>query len=331
MGLGGNAKFLVEVTNRNEIGQAVAWAFEHKLSTIMIGQGSNIIWQDEGFDGLVIVNKVMRFEVFEQDEQNVYLTIGAGENWDSVVERSVTAGLTGIEALSLIPGTAGATPVQNVGAYGQEIAQTLTVVEAYDTQAKTLVNLQGADCGFAYRTSRFNTVDKGRYYITAITLHLTKGKLMPPFYAGLQRYFDEHNISDFSPSNVRNAVIDIRNSKLPDPAQVKNNGSFFKNPMVNEAQFEFIASNFNPVPHWSVGKGSIKLSAAWLIDQAGFHDFTDETTGMATWPKQSMVLINKSAKSTADLLSFKKTIIDAVQAKFGITLDQEPELLPTTD
>lgn len=331
MGLGGKAKFLVEVTNRTEVGEAVAWAFEQKLPTIMIGQGCNIVWRDEGFDGLVIVNKIAGYEIFEQDEQNVYLTVGAGENWDSVVDRSVKAGLTGIEALSLIPGTAGATPVQNVGAYGQEIAQTLTIVEAYDTQAKTMVNIQGADCGFAYRTSRFNTVDRGRYYITGITLHLTKGKLMPPFYASLQKYFDENKIIDFSPANVRKAVIDIRNSKLPDPAIIKNTGSFFANPIVSDSEFEYINEKFNPVPHWSVGKGTTKLSAAWLIDQAGFHDFKDEATGMATWPKQSLVLINNSAKSTADLLAFRQQIVDAVKTKFNITLRQEPELLPVLD
>lgn len=328
MGLGGAAAYLVEAANRAEVVEALTWANEHQLPTIMIGNGSNIVWRDEGFNGLVIVNKIMGYEVFKQDDEDIYLTVGAGENWDSVVERSVNDGLTGIEALSLIPGTTGATPVQNVGAYGQEISQTLTMVEAYDTQEAKYVNIPGSDCGFAYRTSRFNTVNKGRYYITGITLHLRKGAILPPFYSGLTRYFEEHNITNCPPNVVRDSVIAIRTAKLPNPALVKNNGSFFANPIVNDDEYSYIQQNYPQVPHWSVGKGSTKLSAAWLIDQAGFNNYTDEATGMATWPQQSLVLINKQAKTTADLLTFKKKVTDAVHEKFNITLVQEPELLP---
>lgn len=331
MRLGGKAKYLAEVTSKAEITEAINWAREQNLPTIMIGTGSNIVWLDEGYPGLVIVNKLMGYEVYEQDEDDIYLTVGAGENWDSVVAKSVEAGLTGIEALSLIPGTAGATPVQNVGAYGQEISQTLTTVEAYDTVESKFVNILGSECGFAYRTSRFNTVEKGRYYITAITLHLRKGSILPPFYASLNTYFSDHGIHEYSPQVVRDAVIAIRSSKLPDPAVVNNNGSFFANPIINNTELEKIRATYHQFPHWSVGTGSTKLSAAWLIDEAGFKDYSDETTGMATWPQQSLVLINKSAKSTADLLAFKQKIVDAVQAKFSITLRQEPELLPQGD
>jgi UDP-N-acetylmuramate dehydrogenase len=328
MGLGGVAANLVETSDRMQVLEALSWAQTQKLPVIMIGGGSNIVWQDSGFSGLVIVNNIKRYEVFDEDETNTYLTIGAGEPWDSVVERSVAAGLTGIEALSLIPGTAGATPIQNVGAYGQEISQTLTTVEAFDTKAADFVTIAGQDCGFGYRISRFKTVDRGRFYITAITLHLTKGNPAPPFYGVLQTYFDAQKITAFTPTIVRDAVIAIRSAKLPDPAIVRNCGSFFANPIVNESQYAYLADNYNPVPHWSVGTGSIKLSAAWLIEMAGFKDFHDAATGISTWPKQPLVLVNDHAKSTADLLAFKQKIIDAVQQKFNIALQQEPELLP---
>lgn len=328
MGLGGKAAFLAEVSSRPELTELIGWAKEQRLDVIMIGTGSNIVWRDEGFAGLVIVNKIKRFEVFEQDEDDIYLTLGAGENWDECVAKSVEAGLTGIEALSLIPGTAGATPVQNVGAYGQEIAQTLTVVEAYDNKEQKYVNIPGSECGFAYRTSRFNTIDRGRFFITSLTLHLRKGQMLPPYYPGLQRYFEENNITERSPLSIRNAVIAIRSAKLPDPAVVKNNGSFFANPIVNNEEFEYIQRNYPDVPHWSVGIGEKKLSAAWLIDQAGFKNYEDSETGMATWPQQSLVLINKNARTTADLLKFKQKIIETVRTKFNITLKQEPELLP---
>ncbi len=327
MGLGGQASYLTEITKRSEVNEALEWAKSRKVPTVMIGGGSNIIWGDAGFRGLVIVNKIPGYEVFEEDETNVYLTLGAGENWDSVVERSVKAGLTGIEALSLVPGTAGATPIQNVGAYGQEVSQTLTTVEAFDTKAGEFVTLAGTDCGFSYRNSRFKTNDRGRFYITGLVLHLRKGNPLPPFYSSVQAYFDEHGIKDYTPDALRQAVVAIRSAKLPDPAVVHNTGSFFANPIINEELFQKLSDTYEFLPHWPAGEEQVKLSAAWLIEQAGFKDYHDKATGMGTWPKQPLVLVNEHAKTTKDLLTFKKKIVDAVQAKFGITLQQEPELL----
>ncbi len=328
MGVGGNAAFLVEVTSRMEVLEALSWAQTKQLPVVMIGGGSNIIWRDEGFPGLVMVDKILGYTTYEEDETNVYLTLGSGEPWDSVVAHSVDAGLTGIESLSLIPGTAGATPVQNVGAYGQEISQTLTTIEAFDTQERDFVTLRGDDCGFGYRSSRFKTVDRGRFFITGLTLHLTRGNPQPPFYGALQTYLEAAKITEYTPASIRQAVITIRSSKLPDPAVIHNTGSFFANPIVNDSQLAYLRENFPGMPHWSVGTGSAKLSAAWLIEQAGFKDFYDPETGMATWPKQPLVLINKTAKSTADVLTFKQLIVDAVHSQFNITLEQEPELLP---
>ncbi|HSX37030.1 MAG TPA: UDP-N-acetylmuramate dehydrogenase [Patescibacteria group bacterium] len=328
MRLGGPAAHLAEIHDHNELTEAVGWAIGQGLPTIMIGSGSNIVWKDEGFPGLVLVNKIRRFETFDEDESNTYVTIGAGEIWDNVVERTVQAGLTGIEALSLIPGTAGGTPVQNVGAYGQELSQTLVSVEAYDMQTKQFVNIPAIDCGFGYRTSRFKTTDHGRFFITAITLHLTKGNPQPPFYPSVQTYFEEHNTKDVTPGVLRAAVIAIRSAKLPDPAIVANNGSFFANPVVDDSSLGLFLESYPNIPHWPTEDGQVKLSAAWLIEQCGFKDFHDPETGMATWPKQPLVFVNESAKSTADLLKFRQKILDAVQAKFNIALTQEPELLP---
>lgn len=328
MGLGGVAQYLTEVADRNDVLKAVTWAKDQQLAIVMIGGGSNLVWSDNGFPGLVIVNKIMHYEVYNEDDTNTYLTIGAGEDWDSVVERSVAAGLTGIEALSLIPGTAGATPVQNVGAYGQEISQTLATIEAYDSQVSSFVTIPVSECGFGYRTSRFKTTDHGRFYITSVTLHLTKGNPLPPFYVAVQNYLDEHEITEYTPEVIRRAVMDIRNSKLPDPEVVHNVGSFFANPIINDWQYAQIAEQYEVgVPHWPADNEQVKISAAWLIEQAGFKDVHDEATGMATWPQQPLVLVNEKAKSTADLLAFKQKIIEAVQAKFNITLEQEPEMI----
>jgi UDP-N-acetylmuramate dehydrogenase len=327
MGLGGPAAYLVEVANRMEVLEALSWAQAHKVPAVMIGGGSNIIWGDAGYAGLVLVDKIPGYEVYEEDQANVYLTLGSGEPWDDVVRRSVSAGLTGIEALSLIPGTTGATPIQNVGAYGQEISQTLTTVEAFDTRAGDFVTLATADCGFGYRTSRFKTADHGRFYITSVTLHLTKGNPSAPFYGAVQAYFEKHGITDYTPAALREAVMAIRISKLPDPAVVRNTGSFFANPIINDAQLAGLVNRFEQIPHWPLDNGGAKLSAAWLIGEAGFKDYHDTETGMATWPAQSLVLINEHAKTTADLMAFKQKIVNAVQEMFGITLEQEPELI----
>lgn len=328
MGLGGPAAHLTEITSPDELTKSLDWAHQHNLSVIMIGDGSNIVWRDQGFEGLVLVNRIMGYEAFDEDETNTYLTIGAGEKWDHVVERSVSAGLTGIEALSMIPGTAGATPIQNVGAYGQEIAQTLTSLEAYDLEAGKFVNIPANQCGFSYRMSRFKSADRGRFFITRLTLHLTKGNPLPPFYGALQSYLDDHDIGDYTPAAIRQAVMAIRAVKLPDPSVVRNNGSFFANPIVTAERYKTLAQQFAGLPHWETAQGDVKLSAAWLIEQAGFADHHDSETGMATWQNHPLVMVNEHARTTADLLKFRQKITDAVQSRFGVDLDQEPELLP---
>lgn len=327
MGLGGPAAHLAEPHDVSGLEEALAWARERNLPVIMVGGGSNIFWSDDGFPGLVLVNRMAGFEIKDTPE-GAEVTIAAGEVWDSAVERCVEAGLTGIEALSLIPGSTGGTPVQNVGAYGQEISETLVHVDAYDTKTGRFVVIPGDECGFSYRNSRFKTgPDRGRFLITGIKLHLRKGDPKPPFYASVRKYFEEHDVQEYTPAALREAVIAIRTAKLPDPAKVRNNGSFFANPVVGEDKFLELHDKYPDIPNWDSGGGT-KLSAAWLIEQAGFKDYHDAGTGMSTWPRQPLVLVNENAKSTADLLAFKKKIVDAVQEKFGITLVQEPELLP---
>jgi len=328
MRLGGTARYAVEITSRIDLTDAVAWAESRQLPMLMIGDGSNIIWKDEGFAGLLLINKIRGFDIYNEDELNTYVTVGAGENWDTVVEATVNDGLSGIEALSLIPGSAGATPVQNVGAYGQEIANVLSTVEVYDQQSKQFGNMQAFECDFGYRTSRFKTIDRGRFFITGLTLHLTRQMPTPPFYRALEDYLQTHGITTYTPNTIRQAVIAIRSAKLPDPKVVANNGSFFANPIVNEIRLVQLEADYPGIPSWPQGNGMVKIPAAWLVEQAGFKGYHDSETGMATWDKQALVLVNEKAQTTADLLKFRQKIIDAVQAKFGITLEQEPELLP---
>lgn len=330
MRLGGSAKYLSEVHDKQELTQLLVWAKDINMPLIMIGEGSNIIWTNAGYDGLVMVNRISGFKVQKLDEKRARFTFGSGEPWDKVVEKTVNMGYSGLEQLSFIPGTVGGTPVQNVGAYGQEIKDVLVDVEAYDNQLGTFVYLHNDECAFGYRTSRFKASDKGRFFITAITVELSRQPLRPPFYAALQQYFDEHAITDFSPASVRRAVIAIRTSKLPDPNETANNGSFFGNPIISSEQFSKLRQQYPDIPNWKVPNGRRKLSAAWLVEQAGYEKgYRDDETGMGLWGKQALVVVNNDARSADDIQIFKKKIVQAVEAKFDITLEQEPETIPS--
>lgn len=323
MRLGGRARFLTEIQTADQVIEALQFAQSQELKHIVIGCGSNIVWQDSGFDGLVIVNHI----VGKRIEGNK-LVVAAGENWDEAVAYSVENGLSGLEFLSLIPGSAGATPVQNVGAYGSEISHSLIELSAIDTTTNKVVCLQNQDCEFAYRSSIFKTSQKNRYIILELTFGLSRQEPSPPFYPALQDYLNAKSIKAPTVLEIRQAVIAIRSSKLPDPAKVANNGSFFANPIVNRTKAEALKAKFPTMPFWPVDDNNVKLSAAWLIDQAGLKDFHDPKTGMATWASQPLVLVNEKAKSTSDLLLFRDRIVDTVRHKFDVHLVQEPELVP---
>lgn len=321
MRLGGTARYLCEVHSEDDLLEALKFAQQNSLLFKAIGEGSNLIWSEKGFDGLVIVIQILGFNI-----DGAKVTIGAGEDWDSVVQQTVDRELSGIEFLSLIPGTTGATPVQNVGAYGQEIKDVLISLRAYDTSINAFIDLTNTECDFGYRTSRFNREDAGRFIITFISINLSQNRPSPPFYESLQRYFDTNSVSEYTPKIVREAVITVRTAKLPDPDYIANNGSFFSNPVIDSQKFDYLKLKFSEIIGWPVN-GGVKISAAWMIDMAGFKDFHDEETGMATWAAQSLVLINESAKTTDDLIKFRDKITKAVMIKFEIMLDQEPELV----
>jgi UDP-N-acetylmuramate dehydrogenase len=328
MRVGGVAKALAIITTTAELLEAIAWATQHKLPMIMVGGGSNIIWRDEGFDGLVLVNRITGFDEVYKGREDYYVTLGAGEIWDDMVARVVTKGMHGIETLSYIPGTVGAVPIQNVGAYYQEVADTFVSLEAYDTHAKKMVTLSKDECHFGYRTSRFKTTDRGRFFLTSITLHLLRVDPTPPFYPSLQQYLDDHTIREFTPQVIRDAIIAVRSAKLPDPAVVANNGSFFANPIINQAQLNKLEAKHGSIMHWPVGAGVYKIPAAWLVEKAGLKGVHDAETGMGTWPKQALVLVNEHATTCAQVMAFKQKVQDAVREQFDILLQEEPEFLP---
>lgn len=329
MRLGGKAQWLAEAVSDKDVQDLVLWAQKKHVSVLMIGQGSNIVWRDEGFDGLVVVNRIMGREIISEAANGAIVRVGAGEIWDDVVGWTVEKGLSGIEFLSLIPGTTGAAPIQNIGAYGKEVSSVLVGVGTYDIKNDAFDTVLASDCGFSYRDSRFKSADKDRFLVTHITMRLSKTNPEPPFYESLQNYLSEYHISSFTPAVIRDAVINIRRDRLPDPSRVANNGSFFINPVIDLSKLEQIRQKYPDAISWPADDGNAKVSAGWLIEKAGFSKgYHDQQTGMGTWQNSALILVNEHAETTADLLEFKQKIVDQVKTEFDIELVQEPQLLP---
>jgi len=322
MKLGGPARFMTEVRTVEEAVAVYRNAHAKNLPTFILGGGSNIIASDEGYAGIIIRVRIPGFDIIADDLNSTTIKIGAGENWDEVVKRTVDMNLSGVEAMSMIPGTSGAAPVQNVGAYGQEIADTLVSLEAYDSQTDAMVTLQNAACGFAYRDSIFRGDQKGRYVITSITVKLSKSQPSPPFYDALQSYFDAHGITFFTQQTVRDAVIAIRTEKLPDPTVTPNTGSFFKNAIVEGWQLDELRQSHPDIKAFDMGNGTFKIPTGWLIEHTGLKGKV--LHGMRVHDKNTLVLINESATGYADLALARDEIIGAVRDTFRIQIEQEP-------
>jgi UDP-N-acetylmuramate dehydrogenase len=322
MKLGGNARFMTEVRSADEAATAYRNAERQALPIFVLGGGSNVIARDDGFNGIVIRIRISGFEVVADDVSSTTIRIGAGEDWDLVVKRTVDMNLSGIEAMSAIPGTAGAGPVQNTGAYGQEINDTLQSLEAYDSQTDSFVTLRNTDCGFSYRDSVFKGHDKGRYIITYVILKLSKDPPKPPFYDSLQSYLDKHNITVFTAKVIRSAVIELRKNKLPDPRLLANSGSFFKNTVIEAWQVNDLRAIDPNIPVYNMGNNNYKVPTGWLIEHSGLKG--QLIHGMRIYDKNALVLINESAVSYQDLADARDEIAGKVRDMFNIQIQQEP-------
>ncbi|MBM3210316.1 UDP-N-acetylmuramate dehydrogenase [Candidatus Saccharibacteria bacterium] len=322
MRLGGMADVMVELKSLEDITSLYTQAAERQLPVYILGSGSNVIARDEGYRGIVALNRIMGFEIVQEDEMSVTIRVGAGENWDEFCAKTVEMGLSGIAAMSAIPGTCGASPVQNIGAYGQEAADVIVSVEAYDTTSGQFVELSAEDCKFSYRHSIFRGEAAGKYCITAVTFRLYRGMPQPPFYDALQNYLDSQNITLYTPQVIRDAVTAIRAKKLPDPAIQPNTGSFFKNSVVEKWLYDEVATKFPDVPHYDMPDGQIKIPTGWLIEQTGLKG--QLLHGMRINPANALVLINESAGSYSDLAAAREEIITQVRDMFRITIEQEP-------
>ena len=322
MKLGGEARYMATADSASDVVSLYRNARKENLQIFVLGGGSNVITHDEVFEGIVLLNKIKGFEVISETDETTDVKIGAGEVWDEVVEKAIELGLQGIEAMSGIPGTAGAAPVQNVGAYGQEIADTLISLEAYDSKTDTIVTISADECDFSYRNSIFRDKEKGRYCILNITLQLNKAEPKPPYYASLQKYIDDNDIREVNLSVIRVAVLNIRSEKLPDPAELPSAGSFFKNALVEKWKLEELQREYSDIPNYAMSDGRYKIPTGWLIDKAGLRGYRSH--GMRVYEKNALVLVNDSATGYDDLAAIREEIVQIVFDKFGIKIEQEP-------
>ena len=337
MRIGGPARFVITVTEKEDIPEAYKFAKEHNLPVWILGGGANTFSKDEGFEGVIILDRIMGIsqvetpEGEEEKESVAYFKAYGGEQWDDLVTFVSERGYSGIEAMAGIPGTAGAAPVQNIGAYGQEVTQVIVSVEAYDTKLEKFVIVPASEMKMSYRKSIFNSGENvGRYFIYSTTVRVKKGQLNPPFYRSLQAYVDEHGETDFSPLNIARMVKEVRNSKLPDPEKIASAGSFFKNVYLTDEEADEAETrgiqvwrNAKEVGPDSPEKRTNLVNSGWLIEEAGlkgkvFH-------GMKVSDKAALILINESAKSYADLAAAREEIAKIIFEKFGFKIEQEPD------
>lgn len=327
-GIGGPARYFATASSEAQVEQAVAWAHDCGAALFILGGGSNLLVRDTGFDGLVLHIDLCGIAQTSAD----CLDVGAGEGWDAFVDHTIGLNLAGIECLAGIPGLVGGTPVQNVGAYGQEVSETIESVHAFDRTTSSFHELDSAACHFRYRESLFNTDEPGRYIVTRVRFRLKPNGAPTLRYAELQRRFVDAPPPTLA--HVAAAVRDIRRSKgmviTPGDPDTRSAGSFFKNPIVPAAALAQIAAATGQlpagVPHWPTANGHIKLPAAWLLEQAGFtKGYSEGPAAIST--RHTLALINHGDATCADILRLQDHIVATVEARFNITLQREPVLL----
>jgi len=318
-GVEAGARYFFEFTETQDLQEFIRsnkTISEEKI--LVLGGGSNLLLVDD-FDGLVLHPAVPGIETVREDSRQVWLRAGAGVVWDDFVQFVVASGWGGVENLSLIPGNVGATPVQNIGAYGQEAAAVIDSVAGVDLRTGEEWEIAARDCRFGYRNSLFKNELKGRFVITSVDFRVEKFPELKLHYSGLEE--EVQKLGEPSVATVRQAVVAIRQSKLPDPATLGNAGSFFKNPVVSQQQADRLIARYPEIPVYPAGEGTVKLSAGWLIDRCGWKGVRRGDAGVHE--KHALVLVNYGKASGREIFSLSEEISHSVAETFGVTLERE--------
>jgi UDP-N-acetylmuramate dehydrogenase len=328
--IGGPARWFAEAVSEDDIVSGVAFAAENRLPLFILGGGSNLLVSDAGFPG-VVLRIALTGIASTHDNDRFLVSAAAGEDWDGLVAYAVAANAAGVECLSGIPGTVGGTPVQNVGAYGQEVSQTIVTVRAFDRKTLQFIDLHASDCGFSYRRSIFNSSERERYVVTRVDYALHKDGPASIVYADLARYFASRNGAAPTLAEVRDAVRSIRAQKgmllVSGDADCRSAGSFFKNPVVPVTILDSLAKELGiqkqSIPAYPAQDGEVKLSAAWLIERAGYQKgFALGNAGISS--RHTLALINRGGASAAEIVSLRDRLTDTIASRFGIRLEPEP-------
>ncbi|TKK67734.1 UDP-N-acetylmuramate dehydrogenase [Ilyomonas limi] len=323
------AKYFAAFTTLDELQEALDFFYKQQSTStpqdlLVLGGGSNILFTKD-IDGLVLKNEMHGIEVVDESEEFYYVQSAAGENWHQLVMYCVAHNYAGMENLSLIPGSVGASPMQNIGAYGVEIKDIFHQLQAYDLLEKTIVNFDSGECHFGYRESVFKHQYKGRFVILNVTFKLRKTPVFNIAYGAIKEELEKTGVQELSIRAISQAVINIRKSKLPDPAVIGNAGSFFKNPVIDNAHFYRLKETFPTIAGYAAGRQQTKVAAGWLIEQCGWKGYRNGDAGC--YNKQALVLVNYGNATGGDIYNLSTAIIRSVQDKFGITLEREVNIL----
>ncbi len=329
IGIGGPARFFFRATSVDELREALAWARDRSLPVFLLGGGSNLLISDAGFPGLVIQLDLRGITVESDNGPHAMVKVAAGEPWDRFVKFAVRREWAGIECLSGIPGSTGATPIQNVGAYGQEVSETIVRVEALDRTTGRVTWFTNDECRFGYRSSLFKNIERDRYVVLSVTFRLRRDGEATLKYPELQKYVAERGIALDDLAGVREAVIAIRKRKgmVLDPRDpdTRSDGSFFMNPILTPEQYAAFAARAPDAPHFPSGD-DVKLSAAWLIEHAGFHKgFTHGKVGLST--KHTLAIVNRGSGTAAEVVELVEMIQGKVREEFGVDIHPEPNFI----
>ncbi len=318
------AKHFVELNSENDFLHLFENPIYKSSEKLILGGGSNILFT-KNFEGLIIKNAIKGINIVEEDINNVYVKAAAGEVWHDLVDWCIDKNYGGLENLSLIPGCVGASPMQNIGAYGVEIKDVFERLEAYDlaTGAKKIFDSQA--CKFGYRESVFKHHEKNKYLIISVTFKLSKHPQFNISYGAIPAELESMGVKDLSIKNISQAVINIRNSKLPDPKIIGNAGSFFKNPEVKKAVFINLKNLHPHMVAYPLENGNYKLAAGWLIEQSGLKGYVSNQSGVHD--KQALVLVNKGNASGNEIYSLSEYVLQTVFAKFGVKLEREVNIV----
>lgn len=334
-GIDASAKYFAAFKSVKELDELLEFAKPqtegHKPQTLILGGGSNILFT-QNFNGLVLKNELKGIELVKEDEEFMYVKAAAGENWHQFVLHCIDNNRAGVENLSLIPGNVGASPMQNIGAYGVEIKDVFHSLEAFHIADKTTVHFNLTDCEFGYRESVFKRKYKNQFVITAVTYKLKKQPVFNISYGAIEQELEKMGVRDLSIKAISAAVINIRSSKLPDPAEIGNAGSFFKNPEIEHSKFEMLKAAYPQIIGYTLPNGNVKLAAGWLIEQCGpagsdtsWKGYREGDAGCHA--KQALVLVNYGHADGDAIYRLSVQIVNSVQDKFGITLEREVNII----